>query len=319
MTTCLCCGGETKKSGRFQNKNRIVQRFCCKRCNKTFSESQPLDGLTIEHGKVVQIVKLLVEGVGVRACARLVDCDPHTVLKVLETVGEKCEQLHDRLVCNIRTESLQIDEIWARVAISQKRAIPTEELRGDFYTYLAIAANEKFIVSYQTAKRNYWNTDSFIEDVAKRLAGRTQITTDSFRPYQSVIRRHLSERADFATMQKIYAIPLNTKGEYGRRYGPPECTGIRIRRQIGNPQRDKISTSFIERANLSVRHFNKRFARLGLGWSRTLDNHKHAISLFVAAHNFCKVHSSLGKTPAHAVWLTTEPWTIERLIDEATK
>lgn len=262
---------------------------------------------------------MLVEGVGVRACARLVDCDPHTVLKVLSTIGEKCERLHDRLVCNIRTESLQLDEVWSRVAVCQKRALIGEELRGDFYSYLAISAAEKFIVSYQTSKRNYWNTDSFIEDVAKRLAGRTQITTDSYRPYQSVIRRHLSERVDFATMQKLYAIPFDAKMEGIRRYYPPQCTGVRIRRQIGNPQKSRISTSFVERCNLSVRHFNKRFARLGLGWSRKLENHKHAISLFVAAHNFCKVHSSIGKTPAHAVWLTTETWTIERLIDEVTK
>jgi hypothetical protein len=129
----------------------------------------------------------------------------------------------------------------------------------------------------------------------------------------------LDERADFATMQKIYAVPYNTKSESWRRYGPAQCTGVKIRIQTGEPCRDKISTSFVERANLSVRHFNKRFARLGLGWSRKLQNHKHAISLFIAAHNFCKIHSTLGTTPAHKIGLTGEAWTIERLIDEATK
>jgi len=295
----------------------VVQRFCCVRCNKTFSESQPLDGITIEHGKIVQIVKLLVEGVGVRACARLVDCDPHTILKVLSTIGQKCESLHDRLVHNIQTESLQIDELWARVASSQRRTIPTEQERGDIYTYLAVTACEKFIVSYYTAKRSYWNTDSFVTDVANRIAGRVQITSDSYRPYQSVVKRHLGARTDFATMQKIYAIPFGASGEYGRRYSPPICTGVKVRIQVGSPEKDKISTSFVERANLSVRHFNKRFARLGLSWSRKLTNHKHAVSLFVAAHNFCKVHGTLGTTPAQAIGLTQETWTIERLISEA--
>jgi hypothetical protein len=117
------------------------------------------------HTPVNALGHVLTEGLGVRAVARFVDCDPHTVLGVLETVGQKCEQLHDRLARNIKTESLQIDEIWSRVAISQKRAIPTEDQRGDFYTYLAVTADEKFIVSYSTAKRNYWSTDSFAEQL----------------------------------------------------------------------------------------------------------------------------------------------------------
>ena len=106
MTTCLCCNGETKKFGRFKNKNRIVQRYCCVRCNKTFSESQPLDGLRLDHDKVVQIVKLLCEGLGVRAAARLTDCQHKTVLAVLNTVGEKCAAFLDRTVRNVKTEAL---------------------------------------------------------------------------------------------------------------------------------------------------------------------------------------------------------------------
>jgi transposase-like protein/IS1 family transposase len=314
MTTCLCCGGESRKFGRFQNVNRIVQRYRCGRCGKTFSESQPLDGLTIEHGKVVQIVKLLTEGLGIRATARFVDCDPHTVLKTLEIIGQKCEQLHDRLVRNVTTGALQIDELWSRVGISQRRTTPSDELRGDFYTYLAVTAREKFIVSYLTGKRNYSNTDDFVADVAERIVGRIQITTDSYRPYQSTVRRHLLERLDFATMQKLYAMPFDTKGEAWRRYSPPRCTGVKVRIQAGAPRQDRINTSFVERSNLTLRHFNKRFARLGLGWSRKLDNHKHAISLFIAAYNFCKVHSTLGCTPAVGVRLTDHTWTIEELI-----
>jgi IS1 family transposase len=296
------------------------------RCGKTFSEPQPLGGLRIDHDRVVQIVKLLTEGLGVRAVARFVGCDPHTVLGVLESVGEKCGQLHDRLVRNITAGALQIDELWSRVGISQKRTTSDDELRGDFFTYLAVTDREKFIVSYHTAKRTYENTDDFVADVAKRIAGRIQITTDSYRPYQSIVKRHLLERLDFATMQKIYGT-LNLKGPLinpdtlnpVHRYSPPHCTGVKIRIQTGAPSRDRINTSFVERANLSVRHFNKRFARLGLGWSRKLENHKHAISLFIAAYNFCKIHSTLGTTPAVSLKLATETWTIERLIDEITK
>src|ERR1039457_1311446 len=122
MTTCLCCGGESRKFGRFQNVNRIVQRFQCTRCGKTFSESQPLDGVRLDNAKVVQIVKLLVEGLGVRGVARVVNCDAHTVLNVLETVGQKCAQLHDNLSRHLSVDALQIDELWSRVGCSQKLA-----------------------------------------------------------------------------------------------------------------------------------------------------------------------------------------------------
>ena len=282
MQTCHCCNGETKKSGSYRNKNRVVKRFCCVRCNKTFSESQPLDGLRLDNDKVVQIVKLLTEGLGVRATARIVECDAHTVLNVLETVGQKCEQLHDKLVRHLTVASLQIDELWARVGISQRRTTESDLERGDQYTFLAVTAREKFIVSYHTGKRNLENTDTFIGDVAERIVGRVQITTDSFRPYPYIVRKHLLERLDFATMQKIYGADHNIGLGGNRRYSPSVCTGVKIRVRAGAPRADRINTSYVERTNLTVRHFTKRFARLGLGYSKKLCNHRYAISLFVA-------------------------------------
>lgn len=316
---CYCCSGPTKRFGHFQNVNRIVQRYRCTRCGKTFSESQPLDGLRLDHSKVIQIVKLLTEGLGVRATARFVDCDPHTVLGVLSTVGQKCDQFHDKHARHITTGSLQIDELWSKVGCSQRLANSQGDdfERGDQYTFLAVTAREKFIVSYHTGKRNLENTDAFIEDVAKRVDGRIQITTDSFRPYRAVIREHLLGRVDFATMQKLYAMPFDATGEAARRYSPPHCTGVRVRVQAGAPRIDRIGTSYVERANLSVRHFNKRFARLGLGYSRTFENHKAAVSLFTASYNWCKVHSTLGTTPAHGIKLADKPWKIEELLEAA--
>ena len=244
-----------------------MQRYRCVRCAKTFSDS-PLDGIRTEHDKVVQIVKLLVEGVGVRATARLTGCQHKTVLNVLETIGQKCEQLHDRLVRHVTTGSLQLDEIWTRVGCSQKLSAlqGDNSERGDQYTFLGVTAREKFIVSYHTGKRNLDNTDIFVEDLAKRVDGRIQITTDSFRPYIQIVRKHLLERLDFATMQKIFATPFDARAEAARRYSPAQCTGVRVRVRAGAPRQDRISTSFVERTNLTLRHFNKRFARLGLGY-----------------------------------------------------
>lgn len=295
-----------------------MQRYCCKRCNKTFSEEQPLEGVRLEHSKIVQIVKLLTEGVGVRSAARIIGCDTHTILNVLETIGQKIEALHDRLAVNISVESLQIDELWARVGVSQRRTTDLDLERGDQYTFLAVAAKEKFIVSYHTGKRTLDNTDIFIGDVHKRIKGRVQITTDSFHPYKYIVRKHFWKLLDFATMQKIYGADHNIGLGENRRYTPARCKSIRKHVRCGVPKADLINTSYVERANLTVRHFTKRFSRLGLGYSRKLANHRHAISLFVACYNFCKVHSTLGTTPANALKITSEPWSIERLIEEAT-
>jgi transposase-like protein len=116
-TRILCCGGESKYFAKFQNRNRTVRRFRCQRCGKSFSEKQPLDDLRIDHDKVVQIIKLLTEGLGVRVIARFTNCDPHTVLNVLETIGQKCESFHDGIVRHVTTGSLQLDEIWTRVGL----------------------------------------------------------------------------------------------------------------------------------------------------------------------------------------------------------
>ena len=314
----FCCRGPAKRFGRFKNKNRIVQRYCCTRCGKTFSEQQPLDHLRVDHDKAVQICKLLVEGLGIRATARLTSCHTRTVLEILRVIGEKCDSLHDKLVRNVTTSALQIDELWSRVGIRQSRTTPDDRDRGDQYTYLAITAREKLIVSYHTGKRDYVNTEAFIADVEQRISGRIQITTDGFSAYPEIIRRYLLYRLDYAVMQKLYGSEQPDSANPNRRYSPPACTGVNVQILAGEPRPDRICTSFVERANLSVRHFNKRFARLGLGWSRKLENHRYAISLFIAAYNFCKIHGTLGTTPAHGAKITDRPWTIEELIDRAT-
>lgn len=246
------------------------------------------------------------------------NCHPHTVLAILTTLGEKCVAFHDRAVRGLTVGSLQIDELWQYVGCKQRRTTPSDPERGDFYTFLAITAREKLIVSHLTGKRDYASTDAFARDFAKRIVGRIQVTTDGWAAYPDTIRKYLLPRLDYAVMQKNYDAPP-AEVEAKRRYSPAPFVGVTVQIKAGNPDREKICTSFVERQNLSVRHFNKRFARLGLGWSRKLANHKAAIALFVCAYNFCKVHSTLGCTPAVGAKLATETWTIERLIDEATK
>jgi transposase-like protein/IS1 family transposase len=309
---CHCCSGPTKRFGHFENKNRIVQRFRCVRCGKTFSEVQPLDELRIDDDKAIQIVKLLAEGVGVRASGRLVGCHIHTVLAVLETFGEKCAALLDHRIRNIAAEAIQIDELWARVGIRQSRIAAGETERGDFYTFLALDARTKLIISHHTGKRDYENTDAFVADLASRVKGRVQITSDGWKAYPDTIRHYLLQRLDYAVLQKNYAAPAS-EVEASRRYSPAPFIGITLKVKAGSPRRDRISTSFVERQNLSVRTFNRRFTRLCLGWSRKLANHRHSVAIFVATHNYVKRHSTLGTTPAVGAGLASAVWTVEDL------
>ena len=309
---CHCCSGPTKRFGHFENKNRIVQRFRCVRCGKTFSEVQPLDELRIDDDKAIQIVKLLAEGVGVRASGRLVGCHIHTVLAVLETFGEKCAALLDHRIRYIAAEAIQIDELWARVGIRQSRIAAGETERGDFYTFLALDARTKLIISHHTGKRDYENTDAFVADLASRVKGRVQITSDGWKAYPDTIRHYLLQRLDYAVLQKNYAAPAS-EVEASRRYSPAPFIGITLKVKAGSPRRDRISTSFVERQHLSVRTFNRRFTRLCLGWSRKLANHRHSVAIFVATHNYVKRHSTLGTTPAVGAGLASAVWTVEDL------
>jgi IS1 family transposase/transposase-like protein len=327
MTTCLCCGGKTKKFGSFKTKSGSVKRFRCLKCGKTFNEQRRFVGLCLDESKIVQIVRCLTEGCGVRATARLCGCDKNTVLEVIRVVGQKCECFHDHIVRNVKTESIQLDELWARVGVRQARTTPNDPDRGDFYTFLAIDRRTKLIISHLTDKRDYSTTNDFVADLAERVTGIVQITCDAWTPYVPTIRAHLLGRLNLAVMQKVYGRkkpgidPLDNWNSPDpiRRYSPPKCTGIRLKTCAGEPDIDKICTSHIERLNLSVRTFNRRFTRLALGWSRKLANHRYAVALFVVAYNFCKRHETLGCTPALGARLTDHNWSIDELVHKLSE
>jgi len=272
--------------------------------------------LCLDEAKIVQIVRCLSEGCGVRATARLCGVDKNTVLEVIRVIGQKAERFHDEIVRNVKTESIQCDELWAYVGCKQSRTSLWETERGDFYTFLAIDRRTKLIISHLTDKRDYTATNDFAADLASRVSGIVQITTDGWSAYPDTIRAHLLGRLNLAVMQKIYGKNNNPLQlvDPNHRYSQPKCTGIRLETVAGAPDIDKICTSHVERLNLSVRHFTKRFGRLGLGWSRKLANHRYAVALFVVTHNFCKRHETLGCTPALGARLTDHNWTIEELV-----
>jgi transposase-like protein/IS1 family transposase len=323
MTTCIACGGETKKFGSFKTKSGTVQRFRCLNtaCGKTFNEQRRFIGLCLDETKIVQIVRCLSEGCGVRATARLCGCDKNTVLQVVNTIGAKCERFHDETVRYINTESIQVDELWARVGVRQSRTTQWDTERGDFYTFLALDRRTKLIISQHTGKRDYENTNDFVADLASRVHGVVQITSDGWSAYPDTIRAHLLGRLNFAVMQKIYGSQDKTLQSINpnHRYSQPKCTGIKLKTVEGTPDVDKICTSHVERLNLTVRTFNRRFTRLCVGWSRKLQNHRNSVALFAVAYNFCKRHQTLGCTPAVGARLTDHTWTIEELVSRLSE
>lgn len=317
MTTCLCCqSDEVKKSGRFENKNGIVQRYCCKRCNKSFSEVQPLNGLRVPMEKAVQTVHLLCEGLGVRAISRFTGLNQETVLNVLEVAGQKAARVLDVQIRNVESESIQCDELFAFVQCKEFNNVTENPDFGTQYTFLAVDRKTKLIISHLIGKeRDKENATAFMEDLKARLKSRTQITSDGLHAYLGAVYDTFGAEVDFAQQIKKYADRDFGAFRDERRYSVARgCTSVKTQVHIGNPNTDLISTSHVERTNLTVRLFNRRLTRLTLGYSKKLANLKHSMALFIAHFNFCRVHSAIKQTPAMAAELTNHVWTIEEIL-----
>lgn len=309
QVNCYCCSGETKKFGRFQNHNRIVQRYRCLKCGKTMSESQPLDGLRVDFKQACQVVNLLCESMGIRAVSRLTGLNQETVLNILETAGQKAAAFLDAKVRNVNASVVQADEVYTFVGCRQENALPKETERGGQFTFLSVARDSKLIINWLVGKRTRDNADQFFGDLKTRMANRMQLVTDGYKGYSGVggtVASVFGKEVDYCTETKYFGKP----GEFL----PRQVIGFRRRRRIGNPDITMATTAHAERTNLSVRTFTRRFTRCTLGHSKKLENHKLAVALFVAHFNFCRVHSAHGQTPAMAAKLTDHAWTIEEML-----
>jgi transposase-like protein/IS1 family transposase len=317
--TCHCCSSECKKSGRFQNKNRIVQRYCCTRCNKTFSESQPLDGLRVDFQKACQVVNLLCEGMGIRAISRFTGLNQETVLNVLETAGQKAARLLDEKIRNVRVEQVQADELYCFVGCKQQNTIEGETERGQFFTFLSIDKASKLIINWRTAKRTQENAVAFLTDLKGRIQNRFQLTTDGWKPYcgrTGAVKQVFGNMVDYATETKHFAAenPRLSVRPGLWKFNSKTVVSLQRRKKIGEPDMNQATTCHCERTNLSVRLFSRRFTRLTLGYSKKLPNLRLAVALFIAHFNFCRIHSTNKQTPAQAAGLTNHTWTIKELL-----
>lgn len=317
--TCHCCASEeVKKFGQFKNRNRVVQRFQCLRCGKTFSEPQPLDGVRIETDKAVQVVHLLCEGVGIRAASRLTGLDQETILNILQTAGQHCSRLLDAKIQNITASHIEVDEVYGFVRCLQKNTEKDHPEFGDQYAFFASEAKTKLILHWHVGKRDTYTSRDFLDGLKPRISGRFQLSTDGFAGYVTQhggVGRVFGANVDYATEIKKYGPQFPGSP---RRYNPIICTSVRRKARLGNPDLGITTVNHAERTNLSVRLFNRRFTRKTLGYSKTLENHKYAMVLLVAHFNFCRVHSAHKQTPAQAQGLTDHTWTVEELIERAS-
>lgn len=271
-----------------------------------------MNALPIE--KRVQIINLLVEGNSMRATSRIADVSINTVTKLLVEVGQACQLFHDETVRNVVAKRVQADEIWSFVYAKEKNKPQDVEDAGDAWTFTAIDSDTKLIISWLLGDRDVETATVFMKDVADRIKGRVQLTTDGLKAYIKAVDAAFptDDEIDFAQLVKIYGPALGSANE--RRYSPAECTGAEKTVIYGQPDEKFISTSHVERQNLTMRMHMRRFTRLTNGFSKKIENHGYAIALHFVYYNFVKQHKTLRTTPAMAAGLMKGFMSIEDIV-----
>ena len=266
--------------------------------------------LSIE--KKAQIIGLLVEGNSMRSATRLAGCSINTVTKLLIDVGKACNQYQHEKLRNLNCKRIQCDEIWAFVG-SKEKNVPEERKGeygyGDVYTWTGIDADTKLMVSYMVGKRDAEYAALFMDDLASRLSNRVQLTTDGHRPYLEAVENAFHGDIDYARLVKIYG----DNNESTRRYSLTEFVSAEKKVVAGDPDIKHISTSFVERQNLTMRMSMRRFTRLTNAFSKKVENLEHAVALHFMYYNFGRIHKTLRVTPAMEAGVSDHVWSLEEI------
>ena len=265
----------------------------------------------LTHDKRVQIINLLVEGNSMRATARIADVAFNTVAKLFIETAKVCADYQDKAFRNLTCKRLQLDEIWSFVYAKAKNVPDRKQGQaGDVWTWVAIDADTKLVPSWRIGSRDGATACEFVADLAGRLANRVQITSDGHRPYLEAVEKAFGGEVDFAQLIKIYGETV----EGQKRYSPAECIGAKKSKVVGNPDLCCVSTSFVERQNLTMRMSIRRFTRLTNAFSKKIENHAHSVALHYMHYNFVRIHKTLRVSPAMAAGVTERLWTIGDIV-----
>lgn len=258
------------------------------------------------------VINCLVEGNSIRATVRLTGVAKNTVAKLLADVGRACSIYQDRAFRGLTCKRIECDEVWSFVGSKEKNTSAEKKAEGwgDCWTWTSICADTKLIPCWYVGTRDAGAAYHFMHDLADRLAHRVQLTTDGHKPYLIAVEDAFGGEVDYAQLIKIYGEGPKTEA----RYSPAQCMGTRQAVISGKPDKAHISTSFIERSNLTIRMGNRRFTRLTNAFSKKVENHEHMLALFFCYYNFAKIHQTLRVTPAMAAGVSTRVWEISDIV-----
>lgn len=261
--------------------------------------------------KRAQILQMLVEGASLRSVSLMADVSINTATKLLLDVADAAHAYHDVTVRNVRCKRVQADEIWCFVGAKQKNASPSQKADGwgDVWTWTAIDADTKLCLSYLVGGRDGWWASEFMQDVASRVRGRMHLTTDGHKAYLEVVEGAFGADVDFAALQKIYG----ASNEPETHYSPAKCIGCDMETVIGNPDPAHVSTSYVERQNLTMHMSMRRFTQLTNAFSKKVENHAAAVALHFIHYNFARIHKTLRITPAMATGIADHVWSYEEI------
>ena len=262
-----------------------------------------------------RVIAALVEGNSIRAIVRMTGVAKNTIQKLLLELGDACSAYQNEHLRNLRCQRIQVDECWTFCYAKAKNVTPEIAAKnpdaGDVWTWAAIDADSKLIPSWIVGPRDSVTARMFVSDLASRLAERVQLTSDGLNLYLAAVERAFHGKVDYATLIKVYG-DLSTDSQ--RRYSPAECVGCERTSIAGNPDPKHVSTSYIERANLTMRMGMRRFTRLTNGFSKKVTHHQAAVDLHMMHYNFVRIHQTLRTTPAMAAGVTSKLWEISDVV-----
>ena len=263
-----------------------------------------------------QIINCLVEGNSIRSTERLTDSHRDTICRLLVQIGNGCAALLDQEVRDLSCERIQVDEIWSYVGKKQARLTPEDNRSrlGDMWTFVALDPDTKLVPTYLVGKRTRHNAVAFMADLSERMSNRVQLSSDALTTYVDAVERVFGTDVDYAQAVKFYEAEPIGPG----RYSPPRVKSQQKTVVVGNPDQRYISTSIVERQNLTMRMSMRRFTRLTNAFSKKIENLQAAVSLHFAHYNFVRMHKTLRMTPAMAAGVSNRLWSLEELIDRTS-